>query len=122
MTLQFMTNPGYMRFNVLGTSAVRRSPFMIIDKSKIDQAEMERLQRGENTKDYVTVPIVVQDFIMQLLQLNANRTDYFKSCLSCEHFTEVTEVCALAGARPPAKVIVNACPSYKEKWDDDVPF
>ena len=40
------------------------------------------------------------------------------NCTTCEHFTESTEICKLAGVRPPAKVIVVGCSSYVE----EVPF
>jgi uncharacterized protein YqgV (UPF0045/DUF77 family) len=45
-------------------------------------------------------------------------TDAMETCLSCEHFDEATEVCALAQARPPARVIAHGCPSYSAQ----VPF
>lgn len=45
-------------------------------------------------------------------------TDAMETCLSCEHFHEPTEICALAQARPPARVIAHGCPSYNAK----VPF
>lgn len=45
-------------------------------------------------------------------------TDAMETCLSCEHFHEPTEVCALAQARPPARVIAHGCPSYSAR----VPF
>lgn len=44
----------------------------------------------------------------------------WKSCLSCDHFTEATETCRLYNARPPARVIAFACPSFAD--DNDVPF
>jgi hypothetical protein len=40
-----------------------------------------------------------------------------KSCITCGHFVEKTEICSLYNARPPAKVIAFACPSY-----DFIPF
>lgn len=38
----------------------------------------------------------------------------YRSCLTCQHFDEPTEVCSLAGARPPARVIAIGCPKYFE--------
>lgn len=35
-----------------------------------------------------------------------------ETCLTCEHFDESTETCALAKARPPARVIAYGCPCY----------
>lgn len=37
-----------------------------------------------------------------------------RSCLTCNHFDEVTEVCALAGSRPPARTIAIGCPAYSQ--------
>jgi hypothetical protein len=44
----------------------------------------------------------------------------YKSCLNCEHFDELNgEICKLAKARPPARVIAYAC----ERWVDmEIPF
>jgi multimeric flavodoxin WrbA len=36
----------------------------------------------------------------------------FHTCVSCSNFEAATEVCRLAGQRPPAEVIVLGCPSY----------
>ena len=41
-----------------------------------------------------------------------------ETCLTCAHFDEATETCALAKARPPARVIAYGCPQYLP----DVPF
>lgn len=35
------------------------------------------------------------------------------TCITCDNFNEKTEICKLAGVRPPAKVIVNGCSSYE---------
>lgn len=50
--------------------------------------------------------------VMELIQ----RAKLHRSCLTCSHFTEASEGCDLAGGqRPPARVIVNACPAYTEE-------
>lgn len=36
----------------------------------------------------------------------------YRSCLTCDRFDEAREVCRLAGARPPARVIAIGCTSY----------
>ena len=52
-------------------------------------------------------------------QIRALRTCAIRSCINCDHFTEATEGCEIAGgARPPAKVIVLGC----GKWSDAIPF
>ena len=40
-----------------------------------------------------------------------------RSCIQCGHFNEIKELCVLYKQRPPAKVIVNGCPSH-----DYLPF
>ena len=35
-----------------------------------------------------------------------------KSCINCEHFEEHSELCKLAGSRPPARVIALSCSSW----------
>jgi hypothetical protein len=44
-------------------------------------------------------------------------TDNMSTCLNCLNFDEATETCALAKARPPARVIAYGCPSF-----DSCPF
>lgn len=41
-----------------------------------------------------------------------------QTCLTCVHFTEATEVCALAKQRPPARVIAHGCDCHL----DNIPF
>lgn len=47
-----------------------------------------------------------------------------RTCLNCEHFTEkhvnsiYSEICSLAGKRPPARIIAFGCEHYK----DQIPF
>lgn len=41
-----------------------------------------------------------------------------KTCLTCEHFTEKTELCGLVNKRPPARVIAFGC----EQYEDQIPF
>lgn len=83
---------------------------------KIDVAKINQCKDVRN----VYVPIEVQDFIIQLLQVNGKRTCYFKTCCTCINFKKDTEICTLANMRPPAEVIANACPKYID--EDDIPF
>lgn len=60
-------------------------------------------------------------------QLNAcitkgawTETGIMRTCISCDHFLEQTEHCTKYNARPPARVIAFACPSYED--DNDIPF
>lgn len=38
--------------------------------------------------------------------------DALQTCINCEHFDEPSEVCRLAGQRPPARVIAHGCPCH----------
>jgi hypothetical protein len=42
-----------------------------------------------------------------------------RTCLRCTHFNQITEICALAQQRPPARVIALACKKFE---DDGIPF
>ena len=41
-----------------------------------------------------------------------------KTCVHCIYFDQNSETCALAGQRPPAKVIAFGC----ARWEQDIPF
>ena len=43
-----------------------------------------------------------------------------QACISCRNFDEPTELCRLAGARPPARVIALSCERYDDI--DEIPF
>jgi hypothetical protein len=44
------------------------------------------------------------------------RARLYRSCVTCNHFDEATEGCALAdGTRPPARVIAMGCGKYEEE-------
>lgn len=47
-------------------------------------------------------------------------SDPFQSCLTCINFDEPSEVCKLYKQRPPARIIVNGCPSFDDI--SEVPF
>lgn len=38
----------------------------------------------------------------------------YRSCVTCQHFTDATERCGLAESRPPARIIATGCSSYFE--------
>ncbi len=44
----------------------------------------------------------------------------WQSCISCDHWQSVNEMCGLYKSRPPARVIAFGCPSYAD--DNDIPF
>jgi hypothetical protein len=41
-----------------------------------------------------------------------------KTCMTCDHFRQVDEICQKYNMRPPAKVIAFGCPAY----EDEIPF
>lgn len=53
---------------------------------------------------------VLEQSIMEVIE----RAMLYRSCLTCNQFDEPTEVCALAGRRPPARTIAVGCPAYSE--------
>lgn len=42
------------------------------------------------------------------------RARLYRSCLTCIHFDETTELCAIANQRPPARVIAQGCSAFEE--------
>lgn len=53
---------------------------------------------------------MVQATVLQAMNEALADADVWKCCLHCKHFTEATELCALAGGtRPPARVITFGC-------------
>lgn len=62
----------------------------------------------------------MRDAIVQALEILAKQNHIYKCCLNCEHFNQHQELCKLANARPPARVIVFGC----ELWEDQdgIPF
>ncbi len=55
---------------------------------------------------------------MPIAQLRALRRGTIRSCCNCDLFNISTEVCKIAGSRPPALVIVLGCDS----WIEEIPF
>lgn len=41
-----------------------------------------------------------------------------RHCANCDHMQVATEVCKIAGERPPLKVLVVGCP----RWEEQIPF
>ncbi len=62
----------------------------------------------------------LQSLISKAVRDIVKYKDAYQNCLNCEHFIEQTEICKLANARPPARIIVYGCPKHCDK--EQVPF
>lgn len=70
-----------------------------------------------NGRVVIQVPTEFAMWISQLLNTIGKRSDYFATCITCEHWDGH---CKLYNAMPPPEVIANGCESYEDK--DYVPF
>ena len=84
----------------------------------IDYQDRERQKVA--ARKMLKVPQRVQEFIVELLTFNSNRSDYFPTCITCEHWKD--EKCSLFNAIPPAKTIANGCEKYLDVDLKDIPF
>jgi hypothetical protein len=50
--------------------------------------------------------------IARTVELVVAASGWNRTCLTCAHFNEAAELCTLYQARPPARVIVEACPAW----------
>ncbi len=44
----------------------------------------------------------------------------YQCCLNCENFVEKSELCLLAKARPPVRILTYGCEQWAER--DQIPF
>lgn len=58
---------------------------------------------------------VERDLLVFQIQEMLTKAALDRSCVSCVHFEESSELCLLAGARPPARVIASGCQKYVEE-------
>lgn len=68
-------------------------------------------------------PRIRTDAIIDLqsaLEKVAAETGLLRTCVTCDNFLEGQELCRLANARPPARVIAYGCNSYYSK--NEIPF
>jgi|GEM_PF-6419009 len=56
----------------------------------------------------------LENIFCHALDICIDKMDLRKSCLSCQHFTESSELCSLANERPPARTIVEGCEIYNQ--------
>jgi hypothetical protein len=58
----------------------------------------------------------MESVLHRVVQLAAQKAGWNRTCLSCCHFDESQELCTFykPAMRPPARVIVEACPAWAE--------
>ena len=67
------------------------------------------------------VPLILQQFFAQLLNHIGKRSDWFATCITCEHWLNGNKKqCDKFKTVPPPDVIANGCEHYKD--DEGVPF
>lgn len=60
----------------------------------------------------------VTELFKEALRIAIARSEIDRTCLSCIHFDEPTEICGKYNAKPCARVIVESCPA----WASNDPF
>jgi hypothetical protein len=70
-----------------------------------------------NGRVAVQLPTEFVIVLSQLLNTMGKRSDYFATCISCEHWKNQ---CTKFNCMPPPEVIANGCEFYDDK--DYVPF
>lgn len=56
----------------------------------------------------MTMPHDEGRLVSALLE-SIKRARLYRSCVTCTHFNEATEICALFELRPPARIIAAGC-------------
>lgn len=76
--------------------------------------------KKQNGRLEMRVPYPMQEFFAKLLNHIGHRSDWFATCITCEHWKKEEEICNKFGIRPPACVIVDGCEYYED--NDQIPF
>jgi len=71
-----------------------------------------RQELGERRSGATLIAEIVTPAVVEAI-MSATRC-----CLTCDHFKEANEMCALYMKRPPARVIAFGCPAYV----NEIPF
>lgn len=87
--------------------------------------EFERRFKKNQERDVLArsmnkMPYGIKEALLVIIKSTGNRSDYFKSCITCLHWDDAGELCKLANARPPAPVICDGCEKYEDF--DEIPF
>lgn len=92
----------------------------------MSQFDIKRYEQNEKRKVVVrqieALPFIVRNNILQIIGIEGKRSDYFQTCITCEHWSEPKELCKKFNVRPPANVIVDGCDSYQDYQLSDIPF
>ncbi len=80
-----------------------------------NSAYLENEKRKVIAREIRQIPPDLQHALLNILNHNGRRSDYFQTCITCEMFNKETEHCKLANQRPPAKVIADGCSSYTDE-------
>jgi hypothetical protein len=64
------------------------------------------------------VPVGIQEFFAKLLNHLGKRSDWFATCITCEHWKD--NRCSKFNMLPPPAVIADACEHYVD--NESVPF
>jgi hypothetical protein len=64
------------------------------------------------------VPYSIQEFFAKMLNHLGHRSDWFATCITCEHWKE--QQCDKFKCIPPAAVIADGCEYYED--NDQIPF
>lgn len=88
----------------------------MFDKSMYEENE----RRKVIAREMRLVPESVKQLLINILNENGRRSDYFQTCITCDRWNNEKEICSLVDKRPPAKIIADGCSSYLDI--DCIPF
>lgn len=88
----------------------------------------EEAKRKIVIRELYSLPNSVAKAVLELIGACGDRSDYFRTCITCDHWESVAgmgmeppkEQCKLFNILPPGKVIADGCERYSV--DDDIPF
>jgi hypothetical protein len=75
-------------------------------------------ERQDTMREFVCMKTATQRELFKVLAADQTlREDVFRTCISCDNWNHVNEICDKWKQRPPAKIIANGCDDYS-----DIPF
>ena len=86
--------------------------------------------KKQNGRLEMRVPYPMQEFFAKLLNHIGHRSDWFATCITCEHWCNVVDTrvdppkeykhCGKFHCMPPPEVIADGCEYYED--NDQIPF